>query len=333
MKHAPLLRMLPPLLTAVALLALALSAVPLVAAEGKAVASPLDFVSTLSAQNLAPIAQNLSYTTYKDIAFTGELTATDPEGGAVSFRLIEKAARGAVTLAEDGSGGFTYTPYSNKTGKDSFQYAAVDEAGNASQYATVTVRIEKNKAKMTYADMEGHSAHYGALRLVAENVFLGESLNGQHFFRPDQPVSRSEFVAMAMEVVGVRPISGVVRTGFYDDEAIAVWAKPFIASALKAGVVQGSRNDSGQVVFQGAVPISYAEAGVILNRLLGITDTAQVPVTVVAEGETAPVWAYQAVANLQSVQVMDTSGNSLSATLTRGEAAQLLSKAMTLEKR
>jgi hypothetical protein len=331
MKHVPLLRMAPPLLAAVMVLALALSAVPLVAAEGTT--SPLDVVSTLSAQDLAPIAQNLSYTTYKDIAFTGELAATDPEGSAVSFRLIEKAARGAVTLAEDGSGRFTYTPYDNKTGKDSFQYAAVDETGNTSQYATVTVRIEKNKAKMTYADMEGHSAHYAALRLAAENVFLGESLNGQRFFRPDQPVSRSEFVAMAMQVAGMQPLSGVLRTGFYDDAAIAVWAKPFVAGALKAGVVHGSRNDSGQVVFQGNAPVSYAEAGVILNRLLGITDTANVPVTVMAEGESAPVWAYQAVANLQSVQVMEPTSVGLNAALTRSEAAQLLSKTMTLEKR
>ena len=331
MKHAPILRILPPLLTAVALLALVLSAIPLVAAEG--LANSLDFVSTLGAQNLAPIAQNLSYTTYKDIAFTGELVATDPEGGAVNFRLIEKAARGAVTLAEDGSGRFTYTPYNSKTGKDSFQYAAVDEAGNTSEYATVSVRIEKNKAKMTYADMEGHSAHYAALRLAAEDVFLGETLNGQRFFRPDAPVSRSEFVAMAMEVAGMPSIGGVVRTGFYDDAAIAVWAKPFVAGALKAGVVQGSRNDSGQVIFQGEQDISYAEAGVVLNRLLGITDTAQMPVTVMAEGEQAPVWAYQAVANLQSVQVMDAGGASLNASLTRSEAAQMLSKAMNLDKR
>ena len=329
MKHTPFLRLLPPLAAAVTVMALALSAVPLVAAEG----SPFDFVTTLSAQNLAPIAQNLAYTTYKDIAFTGALTATDPEGGSVTFRLIEKAARGAVTLSEDGSGRFTYTPYSNKTGKDSFQYAAVDEAGNASEYATVTVRIEKNKAKMTYADMEGHEAHYPALRLAAEGVFLGETLNGQRFFRPDQPVSRSEFVAMAMEVAGEKPIGGVIRTGFYDDEAIAVWAKPFVAGALKAGIVQGSRNDSGQVVFQGAQSISHAEAGVILNRLLGITDTANVPVTVMTEGETAPVWAYQAVANLQSVQVMGSGSTSLNTTLTRGEAAQMLSRAIDLGKK
>jgi len=329
MKHAPILRLLPPLLAAVTVMALALSAVPLVAAES----NPFDFVATLSAQNLAPIAQNLAYTTYKDIAFTGEFTATDPEGSGVTFRLIEKAARGAITLAEDGSGRFTYTPYNNKTGKDSFQYAAVDEAGNTSEYATVTVHIEKNKAKMTYADMEGHEAHYPALRLAAEGVFLGETLNGQRFFHPDQPVSRSEFVAMAMEVSGVKPIGGVIRTGFYDDEAIAVWAKPFVAGALKAGIVQGSRNDSGQVVFQSTQPISYAEAGVMLNRLLGITDTADVPVSVMAEGETAPVWAYQAVANLQSVQVMDKSSTSLNAVLTRGEAAQMLSKAMNLDKR
>lgn len=317
MKNRKQLRVLPLLLAAVMMAAL----VPVVHA-----------LESQNPDNLAPIAENLEFNTYKNIAIEGELRATDPEGERILFRLVEKPARGSITLAEDGSGCFVYMPYENKTGKDSFTYAAVDESGNTSATATVKIRIEKNKAKMTYADMDGDGAHYAALCLAAEGVFKGETLNGESFFHPEAAVTRSEFTAMAMQVAGYAPLEGVTRTGFYDDEVIATWAKPYVATALKTGAVRGVINDSGQVVFQGDAAISYAEASVLLNRMLGITDVANIPVPTLADGEVAPVWAYQAAANLDSVNVMSMTTTSLSATLTRAEAAELLVNAMNLRK-
>ena len=46
-----------------------------------------------------------------------------------------------VTVAEDGSSQFVYTPYENKTGKDSFTYVAVDPAGNVSPEPTRLLSI------------------------------------------------------------------------------------------------------------------------------------------------------------------------------------------------
>ena len=51
-----------------------------------------------------------------------------------------------VTLAEDGSSQFVYTPYENKTGSDSFTYVAIDPAGNSSPEAKVSLRIDKPDA-------------------------------------------------------------------------------------------------------------------------------------------------------------------------------------------
>ena len=74
----------------------------------------------LTASNSTPIAENLEISTYKNVAVTGQFAAVDPEGDLLTFRLVDKPARGAVTLSEDGSAQFVYTPYENKTGKDSF---------------------------------------------------------------------------------------------------------------------------------------------------------------------------------------------------------------------
>ena len=79
----------------------------------------------------------------RDVAISAELSGVDPEGEVLEFRITKRPARGAVTLAEEGSARFTYTPYENKTGRDHFTYVAVDPAGNTSHPAVVSIRIQK----------------------------------------------------------------------------------------------------------------------------------------------------------------------------------------------
>ena len=97
----------------------------------------------------------MDLSTYKNVAITGYFDAADPEGDPLTFQISDSPARGGVTLAEDGSGRVVYTPYENKTGRDSFTYVALDQAGNTSAPATVTLRIEKAGTKVRYADMTG----------------------------------------------------------------------------------------------------------------------------------------------------------------------------------
>lgn len=286
----------------------------------------------LTAENGAPVAENLELSTYKNVAITGRFAATDPEGDLLTFRLVDKPARGSVTLGEgERCTEFVYTPYDNKTGKDSFTYVAVDAVGNTSAPATVSVRIEKAKTKVTYADMAGQSAYKAAIRLAEEGVFVGECMNGDYFFRPDQAVTRSEFVAMAMKVAGQKALTTISRTGFADDEAIPTWAKGYVASGLKAGVVKGTIGEEGRVVFQGETPVTRAEASVLLDRVLNVTEATSV--NGYADSESAPAWAYQAAVNLETAGVLRTDSNgalALSDSLTRADAAELLTGALDL---
>lgn len=285
----------------------------------------------LTAENSAPIAENLSLSTYKNVAITGQFAATDPEGDILTFQLVGKPARGAVALPEDGSARFVYTPYENKTGKDSFTYVAVDAVGNASAPATVKIVIEKASTKVTYADMDGVPSYKAAIRLAEEGVYVGECMGGQYFFQPDAQITRGEFVAMAMDACGVKALEGVQRTGFADDVSIPTWAKPYISSALKAGLVQGAQDESGQVVFNAASPISRAEASVLLDRLLQVTDVSTP--TFYADTDSAPAWAYQSAVNLASCGVLapdSTGALALDSTLTRGDAAELLCGALEM---
>ena len=234
-------------------------------------------------------------------------------GDAVTVELYLLAEANGAPVAEN----LEFTTYKN---------VAVDAVGNSSDPATVKIKIEKPNTKVTYADMDGDPAHKAAIRLAEEGIFVGECMGGAYFFQPDAAVTRGEFVAMAMNAAGMEALEDVERTGFADDVSIPTWAKPYVSSALKAGLVQGSRSSDGQVVFQAEEPITAAEAAVLLDRALQVTDVSAD--TLAEEG--IPTWAAQSAANLATCGVLSLDGG-LSAPLTRGEAAELLCGALELQ--
>ncbi len=278
----------------------------------------------LASANEAPVAENLSLCTYKNVEIQGTFAGVDPEGDLLTFQLISKPARGAVTQEADGSAQFTYTPYENKTGKDAFTYVAVDAVGNTSAPATVSIKIEKQKTKICYSDMTGVEGHRDAVRLAESGLLIGEQMGNEYLFHPEQTVSRAQFTALAMATAGLEVMSEASMTGFADDDVMAAWAKPYVSSALRSGVVQGSLDQEGRVVFQAGAPITAAEAAVLLNRTLRVTDVSE---TFVPSGMDTPPWCAQAVANLNSCNALPASAV-LSEPLTRSQAAVMLSAAL-----
>ncbi len=282
----------------------------------------------LTEANNPPVARNMELTTYKNVAITGYFDAVDGEGDPLSFQLTSTPARGSVTLAEDGSSQFVYTPYENKTGRDSFTYVAVDPAGNTSPEAKVSLRIDKPDTRVTYSDLSGHPVQKAAVRLAEDGIYVGRYVNGRYFFDPEQPVTRAQFLTMAMSVAGLEDLEGVTLTGFSDDDAIPTWAKGAVSAALKAGVVQGSRDADGAPVFRAGSSISRAEAAVMLDNLLEITD---VPVTVFSAGNGH--WAAQAAANLSASGILrpeQAGSGPLSGPLTMADAAEMLDGALDM---
>ena len=277
----------------------------------------------LDKENNPPVARNMELSTYKNVAITGYFDAVDGEGDALTFQLTSTPARGSVTLAEDGSSQFVYTPYENKTGSDSFTYVAIDPAGNSSPEAKVSLRIDKPDTKVSYSDLEGHPVQKSAIRLAEEGVYVGRYVNGRYFFDPDQAVSRAQFLTMAMSVAGLADLEGITITGFSDDDAIPTWAKGAVSAALKAGVVQGSRSESGAPIFGAQETISRAEAAVMLDNLLEITD---VPVAVFSPDNGH--WAAQAASGIFRGQAAG--AVQLADTLTMADAAEMLDGALDM---
>jgi len=278
----------------------------------------------VTGKNYSPIATNLEFETYKNVGIQEKLSAFDPDGDLLHIRIIKNPARGSVSLAEDGSLCFTYTPYENKIGKDTFTYVAEDSFGNRSTPATVKIKIQKPKTKVTYADMSGNPAHKAAVRLAELDILVGQRLGDTYCFHPNETVSREEFLSMAMDALDSELLPEVVSTGFADNDAIAVWAKPYVATALHYGMVTGSSNEQGQAVFQPNRPVTRGEASVLLNRLLQLSDVS-IDQTMLEDG--TPAWASQSVINLETVGILPTN-TELSDSLTKGDCAIMLSAAL-----
>ncbi len=269
-----------------------------------------------AADKCAPVAENFEFETYRGVSFGGQLAAVDPDGDTLSFEITTQPRKGTIELNDDGS--FVYSPAEGKRGRDYFGYRAIDAQGNRSQEATVIIRLVKNKS-VSYADMDGSASYCSAVRLAECGAFIGPRLGGEYYFEPQKTLTRGEFVSMCLCVTGADVLRGVVSTGFSDDGSIPDWQRAYVASAVRDGVVRGRAAAAG-AVFDAGADISRAEAGVMLDRLLGLTNVG-------CSGSTAPAWAAQSAANLDACGIMD--GASLDSTaLTRAEAADMLAAAM-----
>lgn len=282
-------------------------------------------VGLFSKKNSPPEAEDITLETYKNIAIEGTLKAQDPDGDPVTFEITGSPKRGTLELGEDGC--FTYSPEKNKVGKDSFTYTASDPFGNVSQQATVTIEIQKPTSQLTYADMEGNSAHYAAIRLHEEGIFTGEQVGGCYCFRPDTTLTKGEFLAMALKAAGVENASASLSSGFDDEEDTPVWVRPYITTALQNGIITGSSTPSGSIIFDSEKELTKAEAAVIMSNVLKLNEAEDVS----ADIEAVPAWALQAVSNLHTAGIMDvSSGSDMSDPVTRVDAALFLSSMLDM---
>ncbi len=271
-------------------------------------------ISIRGKEDKAPVAQDSALETYKNLPNNGKLEANDPEGQTLTYTLVRKPKRGQVELGADGS--FTYTPKKNKVGIDSFTFTAADPAGNVSREATVTIQILKPTDARKYTDTVGKDCRFAAEWMRNTGLFVGEKVSGQDCFYPDKPVSRGEFLAMVVDALDI-PVEKGETAAVPEDTP--QWLKPYLAAALRSGLIAGwPETESGS--FEGDMPITGAQAAVMLQNALDLPITQQTWEAEQAQAEETAGWSASALA------VMADNGISLTAeeVLTRGQTAQIL---------
>lgn len=277
-------------------------------------------LSILPKKDQPPTAEDGTLETYKNIANNGTLTASDPEGKALTYTLVDQPKRGVVELHDDGT--FTYTPNQNKVGKDSFTYTVTDPGGNTSQPAKISIEILKPTDKATYADMEGDPDAFAAMWMKEEGLYTGATVGGNLCFSPDETVSRGEFLVMVMKLVDAQADETGLTSGFSDEASTPVWMQPYIVSALSNGMISGVSSENG-IVFRPEAALSKAEAAVMLQNILSLPAPSAQSVFQTSEEEAVPAWAAEATAALSAAGIqLDSDAQADS--ITRREVANLL---------
>ena len=264
--------------------------------------------------NSAPVAEDYALETYKNLPITGSLKVSDPEGEQLTYTLTRQPKRGTVTIQDDGS--FEYTPKKNKVGVDSFVFTATDPQGNVSREATVTIRILKPTDAAQYTDTVGSECRFAAEWMKNTGLFVGEQISSEYCFNENAPVSRGQFVAMAVKVLGIPTQEPATYTGYTDD--IPTWLKPYLAAAMRSGMTAGLPVDESGA-FGADEAITGGEAAVMLQNAMDLAVSVSAEVTV-GKDDAQTHWAAAAVS------VMNSNGIDLSLTdtLTRGQVATLL---------
>ena len=268
-------------------------------------------------EDKAPVAQDFTIETYKNLPNQGKLKVTDPEGESLTYTLVRKPKRGEVTLNSDGS--FTYTPKKNKVGVDSFTYTATDPVGNVSREATVTIQILKPTDSKQYTDTVGMDCRFEAEWLRNTGLFIGERIGGEACFQPEKAVNRGELLAMVVKALDI-PLDNVSYADLPADTP--VWLKPYLAAALRSGLIEGlPKSETGS--FEADKGITGAEVAVMLQNALDLTISRQTLEELQASADTeeaVPAWA------AVSLTAMSENGVALdaNATITRAGAAEVL---------
>ncbi len=282
-------------------------------------------IRLLDKRNAAPTttAGELTVETQKGISYYGTLGAKDPEGDTLCFRITEYPKKGTLTLINQKTGEYRYTPSAEHTGKDKFSYVVRDEYGNFSYEKEVSVETIRRTSSLVYTDIAGGREELAAIALTEAGILLGRLSGDGMYFDPDKEVSRGDFTVMAMKAAGITPYRGLSATCFDDDEGIPDSIRPYIATAQANGYISGSFDGKG-LYFEAERAITAAEAAVILARILGCDDGE---VSVFATENEVPVWAESSVSALYEMGVISVMSDSTfrgSDALSRADAAMML---------
>lgn len=273
-------------------------------------------VRICSGKNQSPTAESDSIETYKNIPNEGKLRANDPEEAPLTYRLETAPKRGSVEIREDGS--YLYTPKKNKVGEDSFTFTVMDEAGNVSAPATIRITILKPSEAMSFADLEGSADHFVALWMAEQGLTQGEKIGDVLCFRPQETVSRQEFLRMVMKLYDMETETESVNC-FADCQE--EWLQPYLTAALRSGLIRGESSEAG-LIFRGDDPITAAEAAVLLQNM------KQFPVPVSAPDDAAPAWARASLAAMTDAGIHFPQAQT---PLSRLDAAKLLYESSKLK--
>jgi hypothetical protein len=295
--------------------------------DGYAAGAELDFILKFTDKvNYEPEIRevdSLTVSTQREIGYFGKLTASDAEGDRLEFIVVSYPKHGTLSSFDKDSGEYVYTPRASYTGEDKFVYTVRDEWGNFSKTATVNVTVKERMSEVRYVDMTDRAEYGAAVAMTAMGIMGGRIIGDGSYFSPDESVTKAEFVAMAMKVMGIRADSSLTESYFDDNEDIPAPLLGYVATAQRLGYITGEFKD-GELVFCPNDKITKYEAAVVMANIIGRSFDGEI--TVFSDEKDIPAWARASVYTMCAAGVFSQNGGAIgaTATVTRADAAAYL---------
>ena len=167
--------------------------------------------------NRAPVAAaETTVSTNEDTAIAGQIAATDPEGGALSYSVSFAPAFGALTLNAT-TGAYTYTPGANFNGGDGFEVTITDAGGlkttqvvnvniagvndapsTAENTANSTSEDASISGQVSATDIDGDALSYAVSEVPAHGVLTFHSSDGSYIYTPSANYNGSDSFKVAI---------------------------------------------------------------------------------------------------------------------------------------
>ena len=284
-------------------------------------------LKSLSVVNLCPVATNgesVSAWTNTNVSNFGVLEGYDPEGDELKYEIVSYPTKGLVQITNGKTGDYVYTPYENAKGTDAFSYRVRDSFGNYSETCTVKMKIEKLRTSLVFADLDNEKyLNAGIVLHEKELMTFEQNRDGTYNFKPNEEITREEFIVLVMNTMGAKDVPVVEKTRFADDEDISKEYKGYLECAFSLGILNGEKENDGVHIYP-KKSITLAEAAVIINNIIGASSKASM--TVFADGEDIPSWAKSSVTALTELGILTKENGKISpnAPLTRAQTAHIL---------
>ncbi len=278
-------------------------------------------------------ALNDSFEVDKNTTLNGTLKVSQDVD--VVFAIVTDPTHGTISNLNVETGEFAYIPNADYTGADQFTFKASYENADGdtveSNVATISINVQEagNVIPFHYVDMQKHWANYSASHLAAMDIFVGEKISNEYFFRPETPITRADFVMYMLSVLDIPARDKTVSFTFADDATIEDWLKPYIYTAYQESIINGSL-ENGKIYFNPNSPITRVEAAKIINDSMKfkVQNTATLKFTDV---NSIPSWATTSVKNMVGYEIIkgydDNTFRPMN-NINKGELAEMLYKAL-----
>lgn len=268
---------------------------------------------------------------YRRLAFVVSLATVTVLGSGFKAQSETIAPSGSTEVP---------TPGTTATGAAALtdQLASASVTSTSSKVAQATEPTPSNPATtpdpttaapaVSFADVDPNYWAYPFIQVLASGNVIAGFPDGN--FRPDQPVTRSEFAAMIQKAVNPNPVRQLSPNGFADVPA-DYWAAPAITAAYQGRFMEGYPNNT----FQPDQEIPKVQAITALANGLGLTASSpatNILSTYYTDATQIPTYALDPVAAATQANVVvnypDIRTLNPQAPLTRAEAAAHLYQAL-----